>query len=74
MLEIKSKIDNYNVGDNKKVLVVVDNSQNLKVTGKEIDNGGIWSVTPTIENGSEVGGLNTEWYLTNIEKEGKWQY
>ena len=64
----KSKIDNYNVGDNKKVLVVVDNSQNLKVTGKEIDNGGIWSVTPTIENGSEVGGLNTEWYLTNIEK------
>ncbi len=49
----KSKIDNYNVGDNKKVLVVVDNSQNLKVTGKEIDNGGIWSVTPTIENGSE---------------------
>lgn len=64
----KSKIDNYNVDDNKKVLVVVDNSQNLKVTGKEIDNGGIWSVTPTIENGSEVGGLNTEWYLTNIEK------
>lgn len=64
----KSKIDNYNVGDNKKVLVVVDNSQNLKVTGKEIDNGGLWSVTPTIENGSEVGGLNTEWYLTNIEK------
>lgn len=39
----KSKIDNYNVGDNKKVLVVVDNSQNLKVAGKEIDNGGIWS-------------------------------
>ena len=64
----KSKIDNYNVGDNKKVLVVVDNSQNLKVTGKEIDNGGIWSVTPTIENGSEVGGLDTEWYLTNIQK------
>ena len=64
----KSKIDNYNVGDNKKVLVVVDNSKNLKVTGKEIDNGGIWSVTPTIENGSEVGGLDTEWYLTNIQK------
>ena len=64
----KSKIDNYNVGDNKKVLVVVDNSQNLKVTGKEIDNGGIWSVTPTIKNGSEVGGLDTEWYLTNIQK------
>ena len=64
----KSKIDNYNVGDNKKVLVVVDNSQNLKVAGKEIDNGGIWSVTPTIENGSEVGGLDTEWYLTKIEK------
>ena len=64
----KSKIDNYNVGDNKKVLVVVDNSQNLKVAGKEIDNGGIWSVTPTIENGSEVGGLDTEWYLTNIQK------
>ena len=64
----KSKIDNYNVGDNKKVLVVVDDSKNLKVTGKEIDNGGIWSVTPTIENGSEVGGLDTEWYLTNIQK------
>lgn len=58
----KSKIDNYNVGDNKKVLVVVDNSKNLKVTGKEIDNGGIWSVTPTMKMDQRL----VDWILNGI--------
>ena len=65
----KSKVLSLRGGDNKKVLVVKDDSMNLEVVGKKIDNGGLWNLTPTIENGLQVGGTEDEWYLTNIQKE-----
>ena len=61
--ETESKADVY-----KKVLVVTDDSKNITVTGKAIDNGGLWTLTPTIENGAFLGESDKEWYLTNLLK------
>ena len=65
----KSKVLNQEAGNNKKVLVVKDDSKNVEVVGNKIDNGGLWNIIPTIENGLLVGGTEDEWYLTNIQKE-----
>ena len=53
----------------KKVLVVTDDSKKLTVTGEAIDNGGLWTLTPTIENGALLGESDKEWYLTNLLKQ-----
>ena len=61
----------------KNLLLVTDNSaeQAAQFVGKELNAGGLWDVTPTIENGlaaldangNPVGTVN-EWYLTKIAK------
>lgn len=56
-------------------LLVTDASENAVFTGEKLDTGGLWDVTPTIENGlnvyDEVGnviGTKDEWYLTKLTK------
>lgn len=56
-------------------LLVTDASENATFTGEKLDTGGLWDVTPTIENGlnvyDEVGnviGTKDEWYLTKLTK------
>lgn len=56
-------------------LLVTDASENTTFTGEKLDTGGLWDVTPTIENGlnvyDEAGnviGTKDEWYLTKLTK------
>lgn len=56
-------------------LLVTDASENAVFTGEKLDTGGLWDVTPTIENGlnvyDEAGnviGTKDEWYLTKLTK------
>lgn len=56
-------------------LLVTDASENATFTGEKLDTGGLWDVTPTIENGlnvyDEAGnviGTKDEWYLTKLTK------
>lgn len=56
-------------------LLVTDASENAVFTGEKLDTGGLWDVTPTIENGlnvyDETGnviGMKDEWYLTKLTK------
>ena len=54
--------------------MITDTSEKATFTGKHLNAGGIWDVTPTIENGADVTkadgstGSKKEWYLTKIEK------
>lgn len=59
----------------KKLLLITDASQNAIFVGKEINNGGIWEITPDIKKGTEfidkngnTVGAASEWYLTNLQK------
>ena len=63
------------VNDNKNLLLVTDNSGKLTFEGKDLNNGGIWTFTPEIENGLNVKdnagnviGSKEEWYLTHIDR------
>lgn len=56
-------------------LLVTDASENATFTGEKLDTGGLWDVTPTIENGlnvydaaGNVVGTKNEWYLTKLTK------
>lgn len=70
-----SLVNGVEVIGNKNLLLITDASENAKFTGKHLNAGGLWDVTPTIKNGLEaldadgnsVGSAN-EWYLTKIEK------
>ena len=63
------------VTDTKHLLLITDNSKNATFSGQSIDEGGLWDVTPTIQNGSYVRNTmgvadarDTEWYLTKLTK------
>ena len=53
----------------KKLLLITDASKNVEFIGKNLNNGGLWDITPTLENGLAVGGSEEEWYLTKLRKE-----
>jgi outer membrane autotransporter protein len=52
----------------KKLLLITDTSKNATFVGKKLNEGGLWDVMPTIENGLAVGGSEEEWYLTKLAK------
>lgn len=59
----------------RNLLLITDKSKNAIFTGKSLDKGGIWDVTPTLQRGDTVKdaqgnivGKDTEWYLTKIAK------
>lgn len=60
---------------NRLLLLVTDDSGKSSFEGKDLDTGGLWDVTPSIqqggtftdENGNPVGNEN-EWYLVKIQK------
>lgn len=59
----------------KNLLLITDASKNATFTGKALDKGGLWDVTPTIQRGDTVKdaagnivGDDTQWYLTKVEK------
>lgn len=60
---------------NRLLLLVTDDSGKSSFEGKDLDTGGLWDVTPSIqqggtftdENGTPVGNGN-EWYLVKIQK------
>ncbi|WP_455655343.1 autotransporter outer membrane beta-barrel domain-containing protein [Phascolarctobacterium sp.] len=58
----------------KNLLLITDASKNAAFAGKNLNAGGLWDVTPTIENGLDVTlndgtqGTEEQWYLTKIEK------
>ena len=64
------------VSKNKKLLLVTVKDGKAAFAGKELNTGGLWSVTPTIERGDKVKdsngkviGTDKEWYLTNITQD-----
>ena len=57
------------------LLLITDDSGQASFTGESLNRGGLWDVTPTIQNGSYVrnnlgvaDAKDTEWYLTKLEK------
>ena len=57
------------------LLLITDDSGQASFTGESLNRGGLWDVTPTIQNGSYVRNTlgvadakDTEWYLTKLEK------
>ena len=57
------------------LLLVTDDRGRASFTGENLNRGGLWDVTPTIQNGSYVrnsmgvtDAQDTEWYLTKLEK------
>ena len=57
------------------LLLVTDDSGRASFTGETLNRGGLWDVTPTIQNGFYVRNTmgvadakDTEWYLTKLEK------
>lgn len=59
----------------KSLLVAEDQSGNATFVGKNLNTGGLWDVTPTIENGLNtkdengvVIGTQNQWYLTKLDK------
>ena len=70
-----SLTNNTPVLGEKKLLLITDASKNAIFIGKEINNGGIWEITPDIKKGTELIDVNgntigaaSEWYLTNLQK------
>lgn len=70
-----SLLSGIEVAGNKSLLLITDTSEKATFTGKHLNAGGLWDVTPTIENGIDVikgdgsTGSKNEWYLTKIEKQ-----
>ena len=57
------------------LLLITDDSGHASFTGESLNRGGLWDVTPTIQNGSYIRNTmgvtdakDTEWYLTKLEK------
>lgn len=70
-----SLTDGQEVTGVKNLLLITDASRNATFTGKSLDKGGLWDVTPTIRRGDTVKdgagnivGKDTEWYLTKVAK------
>lgn len=61
--------NNTYVTGTHKLLLVTDTMKNITFIGSDLNSGGLWTTTPTIENGVNVdGGAAEEWYLTMITK------
>lgn len=59
----------------KHLLLITDYSKNATFSGLTLDDGGLWDVTPTIQNGQYVHDVmgvadanEKQWYLTKLEK------
>lgn len=59
-------------------LFITDKSGNAAFSGLTLDEGGLWDVTPTIQNGQYVHDVmgvtdanDKQWYLTKLEKKVK---
>ena len=69
-----SLINGHMVTGAKNLLLITDASQNVNFVGKNLNAGGLWDVTPTLENGENVTltdgsqGTKDQWYLTKIAK------
>jgi outer membrane autotransporter protein len=71
----QSFLTGYEVTGTKYQLLITDASRNATFSGLTLDEGGLWDVTPTIQNGSYVRNTmgvadarDTEWYLTKLTK------
>lgn len=71
----QSFLTGHEVTGTKYQLLVTDKSGKAKFSGLDLDDGGLWDVTPTIQRGNTVKdasgntvGDDTQWYLTKLEK------
>ncbi|WP_299145106.1 autotransporter outer membrane beta-barrel domain-containing protein [uncultured Dialister sp.] len=71
----ESFLTGQEVTGEKHELMITDDSGKATFTGLTLDDGGLWDVTPTIQNGKyvrEVMGYgdakDTEWYLTKLQR------
>ena len=70
-----SLVNGHMVTGAKNLLLITDASQNVNFVGKNINAGGLWDVTPTLENGENVTltdgsqGTKDQWYLTKMAKQ-----
>lgn len=69
-----SLVNGHTVTGAKNLLLITDASQNVNFVGKNLNAGGLWDATPTLENGENVTltdgsqGTKDQWYLTKIAK------
>lgn len=69
-----SLVNGHTVTGAKNLLLITDASQSANFVGKNLNAGGLWDVTPTLENGENVTltngsqGTKDQWYLTKIAK------
>ncbi|WP_302532138.1 autotransporter outer membrane beta-barrel domain-containing protein [Phascolarctobacterium faecium] len=70
-----SLVNGHTVTGAKNLLLITDASQNVNFVGKNLNAGGLWDVTPTLENGENVTltngsqGTKDQWYLTKMAKQ-----
>lgn len=70
-----SLVNGHTVTGAKNLLLITDASQNVNFVGKNLNAGGLWDVTPTLENGENVTltngsqGTKDQWYLTKMDKQ-----
>jgi hypothetical protein len=70
-----SLVNGHTVTGAKNLLLITDARQNVNFVGKNLNAGGLWDVTPTLENGENVTltngsqGTKDQWYLTKMAKQ-----
>ena len=71
----QSFLTGHEVTGTKYQLLITDESKNAKFSGMDLDDGGLWDVTPTIQRGDYVRNTmgvadakDNEWYLTKLER------
>ena len=70
-----SLVNGHTVTGAKNLLLITDASENVNFVGKNLNAGGLWDVTPTLENGENVTltdgsqGTKDQWYLTKLAKQ-----
>ena len=70
-----SLVNGHTVTGAKNLLLITDASQNVNFVGKNLNAGGLWDVTPTLEIGENVTltngsqGTKDQWYLTKMAKQ-----
>lgn len=71
----QSFLTGHEVTGTKYQLLITDKSGNATFSGLTLDEGGLWDVTPTIQNGQYVHDVmgvadanDKQWYLTKLEK------
>ena len=70
-----SLANGHTVDGAKNLLLITDASENINFVGKNLNAGGLWDVTPTLENGENITladgsqGTKDQWYLTKLAKQ-----